>query len=154
MARLLLLIPSTSYRVSDFLAAAYRLGVDVTIGSNEAQVLKQITEGRTVTINFTDADIATNEIKIFHKSYPITAIVAVDDATGIIAAKASQKLNLKHNDPEAIKATSNKLLLRQILNKADLPSPNHKSITLEENPRLHANNICLLYTSPSPRDRG
>ena len=147
MARLLLLIPSTSYRVSDFLAAAYRLGVDVTIGSNEAQVLKQITEGRTVTINFTDADIATNEIKIFHKSYPLTAIVAVDDATGIIAAKASQKLNLKHNDPEAIKATSNKLLLRQILNKADLPSPNHKSITLEENPRLHANNIdypCVL----------
>jgi hypothetical protein len=34
MDRLLLLIPTTSYRVSDFLEAAHRLDVEVTVGSN------------------------------------------------------------------------------------------------------------------------
>ena len=147
MARLLLLIPSTSYRVSDFIAAAYRLGVDVTIGSNEPQVLEAITEGRTVTINFSNTNIAVNEIKTFHTSYPITAIVAVDDATGIIASIASLELGFKHNDPKAIKATNNKLLLRQALTRADISSPNYKSIALDDDPKLRARDIdypCVL----------
>ncbi len=41
MGRLLLLVPTTSYRVGDFLDAARRLGVDVAVGSNQRQVLEQ-----------------------------------------------------------------------------------------------------------------
>ena len=39
MARLLLLIPTTSYRVKDFMNAAHKAGVGVTIGSDEESVL-------------------------------------------------------------------------------------------------------------------
>ena len=102
MTRLLLLIPSTSYRVSDFVTAAHRLGIDVTVGSNQRQVLESLNEAGSITIEFSNPDVAVEEIKKFHNSFPIIAIVAVDDETGTIASKASQKLGFKCNSPEAV----------------------------------------------------
>ncbi len=52
MARLLLLVATTSYRIADFLAAAGRLGVAVAVGSNRRQVLERYSDGRTVTVDF------------------------------------------------------------------------------------------------------
>ncbi len=60
--RLLLLIPTTSYRVADFLDAAHRLGVNVAVGSNQRQVLEAFADGRTVTINFQDLEKGVREI--------------------------------------------------------------------------------------------
>ena len=80
MARLLLLIPSTSYRISDFLTAAHRLDVNVTVGSNERQVLESLNEEGSLTIDFSNPDIAVDKIEKFHISFPIIAIIAVDDA--------------------------------------------------------------------------
>lgn len=147
MARLLLLIPSTSYRVSDFVAAAHRLGVDVTVGSNERQVLEGLSGGGTVTLDFSNTEIAVSEIVEFHQAFPLTAVVAVDDVTGIIAALASRELDLLHNDPAAIKATGNKLLLRESLIQSDLPSPKHKRIEIDAEPSVMAAKVdypCVL----------
>jgi biotin carboxylase len=134
MPRLLLLIPSTSYRVSDFVTAAHRLGVDVTIGSNERQVLEALSDGGSVTIDFSNPDQAVAEIEVFHNNHPLRAVVAVDDVTSVIAAKASEQLGFRHNDPAAVQATGNKLLLREILSHADLASPNFRRIALEDGP--------------------
>ena len=60
--RLLLLVPTTSYRIGDFLDAAERLGVDVVVGSDERQVLEQYSEGRTVTVDFTDLERGVAQI--------------------------------------------------------------------------------------------
>ena len=49
--RLLLLVPTSSYRIGDFLAAAGRLGVDVTVGSNQDAVLAHLTPANTIKIN-------------------------------------------------------------------------------------------------------
>lgn len=147
MERLLLLIPSTSYRVRDFLSAAHRLGVDVTVGSNERQVLEELNQEGSLTIDFSNPKTAINKIENFHMAFPINAIVAVDDTTGIIAAKASQKLGLRYNSPEAVMATGNKLLLRQKLKKADLSSINYNTIGLDDDPSLMAKSIdfpCVL----------
>ena len=54
--RLLLLIPTTSYRVADFLDAACRLNVAVAVGSNQRHVLEAFADGRTVTIDFLDSE--------------------------------------------------------------------------------------------------
>ena len=70
MPRLLLLIPSTSYRVSDFVSSAHRLGVDVTVGSNEAQVLESISNGGTISIDFKETKLAISTIEKFNKKYP------------------------------------------------------------------------------------
>ena len=118
--------------------AAHRLGVEVTVGSNERQVLESLNEGGSVTIDFSNTTIAVKKICEFHDIYPVIAIIAVDDTTGTIAAIASQKLGLKYNTPEAVKATGNKLLLRQALGKADLSNIKYNTIGLEENPKLIA----------------
>ena len=147
MARLLLLIPSTSYRVSDFVLAAHRLGVDVTVGSNEQQVLASISEGGTIELSFSDPKQAVSEIEKFHADFPLIAIVAVDDVTGIIAAEASKVLGFPYNDPAAVRATGNKLLLRETLSKADLASPKHNRIALDADPQSTAQKIdypCVL----------
>jgi len=147
MARLLLLVPSTSYRVSDFVTAAHRLDVRVTVGSNERQVLESLNEEGSLTIDFSDPDVAVDKIEKFHFSSPLIAIVAVDDTTGTIAAKASQKLGLKYNSPEAVMATGNKLLLRQALSKADLSLTKYNTLGLDDDPIQIARRIdfpCVL----------
>ena len=50
--RLLLLIPKTSYRAQDFLAAAEQLGADVAVGSNHRSTLENLSQGKTVKFNF------------------------------------------------------------------------------------------------------
>jgi biotin carboxylase len=134
MPRLLLLIPSTSYRVSDFLAAAHRLGVEVTVGSNERQVLEELSDGGTVMINFYEPEIAVGEIEEFHQRFPLNAVIAVDDVTSTIAVRASDQLGFRHNDPAAVHATGNKLLLREALSQADLASPKYRSLALDVDP--------------------
>ena len=54
--RLLLLIPTTSYKAHDFLAAAERLGVEVAVGSDRRQILEAYSEGLTTTIDFKRRD--------------------------------------------------------------------------------------------------
>ena len=63
MDRLLLLVPTTSYRVSDFLEAAHRLDVEVTVGSNQRQVLERYSQGRTVTLDFRNLERGTKQIR-------------------------------------------------------------------------------------------
>ncbi len=157
MMRLLLLIPSTSYRVSDFLSAAHRLGVDVTVGSDEQQVLESISDSGTIKLDFSDPEKAAGEIGGFHASYPISAVVAVDDITCVIAAIASIKLGLPHNDPAAVRATGNKMLLREVLTKADLPSPKHQTLVLDVDPKISAGLVdypCVLKPLNLSASRG
>ncbi len=62
MDRLLLLIPTTSYRVADFMAAAERLGVEVVVGSDRRSVLEDFAPGRTLTLDFADAEDGAGRI--------------------------------------------------------------------------------------------
>ena len=95
--RLLLLVPTTSYRIGDFLDAAERLGVDVAVGSDQRHVLEEFSQGGTVTIDFKDVQRGTSQIVAYGDDYPLAAIIGVDDETTLIAAKASQALGLAHN---------------------------------------------------------
>ena len=69
MPRLLLLVPTTSYRISDFLGAARRLDVEVTVGSNRRQVLEKFSPGRTVTLDFRNSEKGTKQIIDFARRY-------------------------------------------------------------------------------------
>jgi hypothetical protein len=50
VARILLLLPTGTYRASDFLAAAARLGVDVVVGSEQPQALAEFMGDRAVVL--------------------------------------------------------------------------------------------------------
>ena len=134
MGRLLLLVPTTSYRVGDFLDAAHRLGVDVAVGSNRRQVLEQYAKGKTVTLDFTDLEKGVAQIRAYAREYPLHAIVPVDDEPVPLAAEASQALGLPHNSPESVAATRDKYRLRTRLANSGLPSPWFTVVSVDDDP--------------------
>jgi biotin carboxylase len=131
MTRLLLLLPTTSYRVGDFLSAARRLDVDVVVGSDQPPVLEQYAAGHTVTLDFTDLANGVGQITSFAQDYPFTAIIGVDDATTVLAAMASDALSLIHNSPESVSATRDKYRFRAALANAGPPAPSFQQFTLD-----------------------
>jgi biotin carboxylase len=141
MPRLLLLIPTTSYRTRDFLDAAERLGVEVAVGSNQNSVLSAFAHGRTTRVDFVDPDRAVDQIEGFAMHYPLAAIVGVDEGTTTIAALASDRLGLPHNRPEAVAATVNKYRFRQVLTDAGLPQPVARLFSTDEDPPSAARQI-------------
>ena len=104
MKRLLLLIPSTTYRAADFMAAASQLDVELIVGSERRQALEGLTGG-TATFNFRDVNAGMRQIVKHVKTNPIDAIVAVDDEAVVLAARAAEALSLPHNRPSAVAAT-------------------------------------------------
>ena len=138
MERLLLLIPTTSYRVADFMAAARRLDVEVVVGSNERPVLEQYAAGRTVTLDFADVDRGFEQIAAFARDHPLAAILGVDDETTLLAATASERLGLPHNTPESVAATRDKYRFRSVLANAGPPAPAFQQLALDDDPALAA----------------
>jgi len=136
--RLLLLVPTTSYRIGDFLLAGERLGADVAVGSNQRQVLEQFSKGRTVTLDFKDAERGVAQIERYSSEYPLAAIVGVDDETTLIAAMASKALGLPHNVPESVETTGNKHSFRTRLANSGLPAPRFHLISIDDNPERAA----------------
>ena len=123
MPRLLLLLPTRTYRAHDFMEAASRLGVDVTVGSERKQALADLTPGRTLALDFLNLQAATQAIVAFAEAFPLDAIIGVDDDTAILGAMAAQALDLPHNNVTAVRATRNKHRLRMLLAQAGLLSP-------------------------------
>ena len=157
MARLLLLIPTTSYRVADFMAAARRLDVEVVVGSNERPVLEQYAAGRTVTLDFTDLDRGAGQIAAFAHDHPLTAILGVDDETTLLAATASERLGLAHNTPESVAATRDKYRFRSALANAGPPAPTFQQFDLDDDPAQAAKGApypCVLKPVALAASRG
>ena len=76
MARLLLLVPAVTYRATDFLLAAGRLGLDLVIGSDGAMAMG----GPLVHIDPTDLDRSVDRLVAL--AGPIDAVVAADTPIG------------------------------------------------------------------------
>ncbi|MGH8957953.1 MAG: ATP-grasp domain-containing protein [Acidimicrobiia bacterium] len=121
MPRVLLIIPTTSYRATDFFDAAEALGVEVTVAAEEP--LPLVERERFITINCERPEEAARAIVDLASTTPIDAIVPVDDAGVVIAALAAEKLGLPHNSPSAAAATRDKALLRQLLAAAEVDQP-------------------------------
>ncbi len=132
--RLLLLVPTTTYRIGDFLDAAERLGVDVAVGSDERQVLELDPDGGMLSVDFGDPDRAIAGIVAYDADYPLAAIVGVDDETTLIAALASQALDLPGNTPDSIEAAANKYRFRTRLANSGLPAPRFFLVPVGDDP--------------------
>jgi biotin carboxylase len=136
MKRLLLLLPGTSYRASDFLIAAERLGVAVVVGSNERQTLESVVPGRTITLDFTDLGASTEKVVEFAKDHPIDAVVSADEEAIVLAAAISEALSLPHNPVSATAAAKDKHRLREILTAASIPTPPSQLFSTDDPPQI------------------
>jgi biotin carboxylase len=126
VARVLLLLPSATYRAPDFLAAARALEVDVVVASDIRQTLADAMGDRALQLDFDQTDLAVEEIAALSKRAPLDAIVAVDDQGVVLAAAASQRLGLPTNSPAAVAATRDKAAMRRLLADAAVHQPDFR----------------------------
>ncbi|MDC4222951.1 MAG: ATP-grasp domain-containing protein [Candidatus Manganitrophus sp.] len=157
MKRLLLLLPSTSYRAADFLIAAERLGVAVVVGSNERQALESVVPGKTITLDFADLKGAAEKVVDFAKDYPIDAVVSADEESIVLAATISEALSLPHNPVSATAAAKDKHRLRQVLTAASLPTPPFQLFSTDDPPEVLSQKVfypCVLKPTFLSASRG
>jgi biotin carboxylase len=110
--RVLLVLPTTTYRAADFLKAASSLGASVVVATEDEPPL--LAE-RAVRVDLDDPAAAAAAMLERDDRLPIDAVVAVDDRGVLPAAHAAQRLGLAHNPPEAVAATRDKAKLRALL---------------------------------------
>lgn len=133
-ARVLLLLPTTTYRAHDFIEAAARLGVETVVGSDRKQALQDLQPARGLTVDLRDPETAAGQIAAFAAKNPLNAIVQTDDETAVVAAAASARLGLAHNPPAAARAARRKDSLRRILHAARIQTPRYDLLTLDDDP--------------------
>src|SRR3989442_4190712 len=76
MARVLLLVPTRTYRTADFMSAARSLGIEVAIGSEQRSALAGLMCDRMLSVTFEHMDRAVAASARFAARHPLDAIVA------------------------------------------------------------------------------
>ncbi len=134
MARVLLLVPTRTYRTADFMTAARSLGIEVAIGSEQRSALAGLMRDRMLGITFEQVDRAVAAIVRFAARRPLDAIVAVDDVGTVVAAAASAALGLAGNSVEAVRAARDKGRARERFAAAGLLTPRFQVFSSDANP--------------------
>ncbi|MEW6732780.1 MAG: ATP-grasp domain-containing protein [Acidobacteriota bacterium] len=132
MARLLLLLPTTTYRTKAFLDAALRLGIDVVAASEYPSTLAEQNPASLLTVNIFDPVEAAAQAKEFVRSYPVDAVIPVDEDTAVAAASIAQAINLNHNSLTSVQIAKNKYLMRERLSQAGVAVPRYWHFTLDD----------------------
>jgi biotin carboxylase len=123
MPRVLLLLPTATYRAEDFLAAAETVGAEVVVASDRRQALHGAMGDRALRIDLRRPERAAAAIVALARRVELDAVVAVDDGGVLAAALASEQLGLAHNPPSAVAATRDKAAMRHALHAAGIPQP-------------------------------
>ena len=130
MPRLLLLLPTTTYRAEAFLDAARKLDLDVTVGS-ETEADPPPSAGF-LPLHFRNLQNARRTVLAFAVKYPIAAVVGVDDNSALIAAGLAETLGLPHNSVESVAAARNKRRMRELLRQHGVPAPQYTVFSVDE----------------------
>ena len=156
-ARLLLLLPTRTYRTEDFIDAARTLGVDLVCASEKPSTLEALAPDSLLTLDFVDAADAAARVAEWSAGRPLAAVVGVDDVTAAAAAAIAERLGLRASAPAAVAAARDKFQMRQCLAAAGLPVPRFRRIALGENPVLAARGVafpCVLKPLSLSASRG
>lgn len=137
---LLLLVPTTSYRLDDFRAAARRLGVSLLVGSDLCHRVEELFLEREdqISLDYRHPERAADRIAELARARPIRGIVPASDPTAVIAALAAERLGLPHNPPAAARRAANKHAMREALRDAGVPVPAFRLHRLAEDPERAA----------------
>src|SRR5262245_51437944 len=123
MARLLLLLPTRTYRTEAFVDAATKLRVDLVCASERPSTLEDLAPNNLLTLDFTDPDGAARAVADWSRGRRLDAVVGVDDLTAAVAAAIADRLGLRASPVAAVAAARNKYEMRQCLAAAGVPVP-------------------------------
>jgi biotin carboxylase len=117
----LLLVPTTTYRAPDFVAAAKALGIDLVVGAEDASPIGD--DDHIASVPLDDVDAALEAIDALDRRRGVDAVVAVDDRGIVVAAEAGARLGFPHSPPDAVAATRDKAQMRRRLAAGEVPQP-------------------------------
>ena len=123
MLRLLLLIPTTTYRTEDFVAAASKLDVELVIASERPNVLESALPDNLLMLDFGDPAKAAKTVAEFARRHRVDAVVPVDDRTTVVGAAIAERLGLRSSSLEAVSMAGNKHRMREAFARAGVRSP-------------------------------
>lgn len=121
--RLLLLVPTSTYRAEAFVRAAHRLPIELSVASEVPSSLSHLHPVELPTFDFADPAGAVEQARAFAATSRVDAVLAVDDRSVLAAAEIARALGLPHHPPEAVRAALNKHLGRACMRAAGLPVP-------------------------------
>src|SRR5438874_1079728 len=130
--RLLLLLPTATYRATAFVEAARRLGVELTVASELPSTFEQVQPAGLVTLDFSDPERAAQQAAEFARRHPIAGVIGVDDDGAVVAAAIAERLALKGNPPAAALAARDKHLQRRELARHGVPVPRFELHNVDE----------------------
>ena len=132
MSRVLLLLPTTTYRTKAYIDAALKLGVEVVAASERPSTLTPKTPETLLTLDFFDPEKAAEQTVRYAAEYPIDAIIPVDEDTAVVGGYIAKSLGLEHNSVAAVKTAKNKFLMRWVLQQAGVRVPAFQHFTLDD----------------------
>jgi biotin carboxylase/thiol-disulfide isomerase/thioredoxin len=157
MPRVLLLLPTTSWRAEALLAACTRLGVEATVGTDRPLVWADRTPDKVIALDFARPAAAAETVATFAGTQPIAAVIGADDETTVLAAAVSARLGLPHDPVEALAATRDKFSQRKHLAAAGLPVPRFIVCRLDGDPAAVARFVgfpCVIKPRQLAASRG
>lgn len=113
--RIVLVLPSSSYRTTDFVHAAADLGVELAVATEGHQAFADQDPDHFIEIDLRSPRRAAAQIVAWAETRDVNAVLAVDDLGVVTASLAARDLGLMHNEPGAVAATRNKAMMRRAL---------------------------------------
>ena len=135
MKRVLLLLPTTGYRNSDFLAAAKKLGVEIVAAANYChQLAPSWGLSPIMALHFDRPEQAADTVLREMNGIP-DAVLAVDDSGVELAAMLSERLGLPGNPAQAVRRMRDKLAFRRLLQEREFLCPEFHHLSTGEDAR-------------------
>lgn len=157
MARVLLLVPTTSWRAEALLSACARLDLEATVGTDRPLVWADRTPGKVIALDFERPADAAETVAGFAREHPVAAVLGADDETAALAATIAARLGLPHDPPDALAAARDKLRQRTILAAAGVAVPRFGRIRLDDDPAQAARLVgfpCVIKPRQLAASRG
>jgi biotin carboxylase len=141
MPRVLLLLPTTTYRTKAFVEAALKLDVDVVAASEQPSTLLDTNPEGLLTLNFNQPARAKLQAQEFAERFPVDAVIPVDEDTAVVAASIAEALRLEHNPVDAAITAKNKHRMREVLSRSGVQIPRFWRFLLDEDSRDVASRV-------------
>jgi len=139
--RLLMLIPTATYRAEAFVRAAQRLALDLSLASEVPSSLSHLHPVDLPAFNFSQSRDVVAAAKKLAASARFDGVVAVDDASVLAASLVASTLGLAHHAPDAVRASLNKYFARERMRAAGLDVPRFRLVAVDSDPRTAANEV-------------
>ena len=153
MTHVLLIIPTRTYRATDFIEAAGKLGIELSVASEEEMPLPAA--DRQVWIDCSRPEWSAQILADHAARLPIDAIVPLDDQGVVVAARAAQLMGLRHNPPAGAAATRNKAMMRRRLAQDEVSQPRFAVVESKDSPARVASQLGLpVVLKPLSRSGG